>query len=128
MSIQRDTKRARASPHGRRAMCGSCDFGGFLVLRPMSRSSRNRLKAVVDLIFDALPDLVGAHVRSFQYLVDQRFPNQWSQPVRLTAHLRVSAVEVVFLRDVPRDVVELEIDLPLHSAALGLLFGFQPGL
>jgi hypothetical protein len=33
--------------------------------RIMTRSSRNRLKAVLDLIFDALPDLVGAHVRIF---------------------------------------------------------------
>jgi hypothetical protein len=31
----------------------------------LTRSSRNRLNAVVDLIFDALPDLVGAHVRIF---------------------------------------------------------------
>jgi hypothetical protein len=37
-----------------------------LIPGPMTRSSRNRLQAVVDLIFDALPDLVGAHVRSFQ--------------------------------------------------------------
>jgi hypothetical protein len=33
---------------------------------PMTCSSGNRLKAVVDLIFDALPDLVVAHVRIFQ--------------------------------------------------------------
>jgi hypothetical protein len=50
----------------RRATRGSCDFVGFLVPGPMTRSSRNRLKAVVDLIFDALPDLVVAHVRIFQ--------------------------------------------------------------
>jgi hypothetical protein len=47
-------------------MRGSCDFAGFLIPGPMTRSSRNRLTAVVDLIFDALPDLVGAHVRIFQ--------------------------------------------------------------
>ena len=31
----------------------------------VTRSSRNRLKAVLDLTFDALPDLVVTHVRIF---------------------------------------------------------------
>ena len=34
--------------------------------RTVIRSSRHRLKAIVDLIFDALPDLVGTDVRIFQ--------------------------------------------------------------
>ena len=40
-------------------------FRGFLIPEPMTRSSGNRLKAVFDLIFDALSDLVGAQVRIF---------------------------------------------------------------
>ncbi len=37
-----------------------------LIPEPMTCSSGNRLKAVVDLIFNALPDLAVAHVRIFQ--------------------------------------------------------------
>ena len=33
------------------------------------------LNAFVDLIFDALPDLLAAHIPVFQHLLDQRFPN-----------------------------------------------------
>jgi hypothetical protein len=41
-------------------------FREFLIPEPMTRFSRSRLNAVVDLIFDALPDLLGTHVRIFQ--------------------------------------------------------------
>jgi hypothetical protein len=55
-----------ASPPGALSVAsGSCDFAAFLIPESMTRSSRNRLKAVVDLIFDALPDLIGAHARIF---------------------------------------------------------------
>src|SRR5438067_2463419 len=37
------------------------------------------------------------------------------RPVHLAAHLHVSAVEVVFLFEVPRDVVELEIGFRRHN-------------
>ena len=40
-------------------------WGAIAIPEPVTRSSRNRLKGVVDLIFDALPDLVGAHGRIF---------------------------------------------------------------
>ena|ERR1035438_7040423 len=65
LSAQHDTEGARASSHGRRATRRNCDFARFLIPEPVTRSSRNRLNAVVDLIFDALPDLVGAHGRIF---------------------------------------------------------------
>jgi hypothetical protein len=41
-------------------------FRGVLNSRTNDRFSRKRLSAFLDLIFDALPDLVGAHVRIFQ--------------------------------------------------------------
>ena len=47
----------------------SCGFAGFLIPETMTRSSHNRLitvvELIVDLILDALPDLLGAHVRIF---------------------------------------------------------------
>src|SRR5580704_9435551 len=64
-SAQRDTETARGSPRWRRAPHGSCVFAASLIPEPMTRSTRNWLNAFFDLIFDALPDLVVAHVRIF---------------------------------------------------------------
>ena len=46
--------------------------------------------------------------------------------MRFPAHLGVSAVEFVFLLEIVDDVIDLLIDLPCCSVALGLLLGFQP--
>jgi hypothetical protein len=40
-------------------------WGAIAIPEPVIRSSRNRLEGVVDLTFDALPDLGGAHGRIF---------------------------------------------------------------